>query len=246
MVTEATWLDPNDKDSLTCSTPADSHVFVTGATVVAIDRFDEVADGADGNVYVQDTKNDTSQAEYDGVTVFAPSFTPPDLRIAEGDVMDILGTYTEFLGPSSGAFGGCKSLPEIGGAMTPRFEGSDLAPRTLPLQEIIGYARARRFMGMLVRLENIQVAKEMYCSNDALATGGRCTSDIDLTGLDLTDLDAGDVPRISNELFDLKNEVPELGTATATTPVKIKAVTGVLTYFYGFKVAPRSRDDVEL
>jgi hypothetical protein len=50
-----------------------------------------------------------------------------------------------------------------------------------------------------------------------------------------------DQVKLSNELFDLKNEGPPLATGT-----EFAAVTGVLTYFYGFKIAPRSAADFEL
>ncbi|MEZ4303041.1 MAG: hypothetical protein R3B70_49410, partial [Polyangiaceae bacterium] len=55
---ESGWYDVNNKDSINCGAPADKTVDVTGVTVTAIDRFDEVADGALGNVYVQDTTDE--------------------------------------------------------------------------------------------------------------------------------------------------------------------------------------------
>ena len=53
-------------------------------------------------------------------------------------------------------------------------------------------------------------------------------------------MDVGDYPKISNELYDLLNEGPALAQG-----VKLKSVTGIVTYFYGFKIAPRSPDDFE-
>ena len=35
---------------------------------------------------------------FSGLTVFSPSFTPPDLRVFEGDVVDTFGNLIEFLG----------------------------------------------------------------------------------------------------------------------------------------------------
>lgn len=235
----AEWLDPDDKDSLTCAVPADKTVNVTGVTVMAFDRFDEVEDGALGNLYVQDTAEDPD--EYQGMTVFDPSYTPPDLRVAPGDVLDFFGVYTEFLGPSSGYFGKCKTLPELSGAGTFRFEGSSVPPKILKLEDIMGYESARRYLGMLVTVEDITIGADPVSSNDALPTGGRYTADIDRTGIDTTGLDAADFPKISNELYDLKNEGPVLAKNT-----QIKSVTGILTYFYGFKIAPRSPADFEL
>lgn len=235
----AEWLDPEDDDSLTCSVPADETVNITGITVTAVDRFDEVADGALGNLYVQDTTKEPG--EYEGMTVFDPSFTPPDLRVAGGDVLDLFGVYTEFLGPSSGFFGKCKTLPEIGGAGSFRFEGSQVPPKKVPLEEILGYERARRYLGMLITIEDVTISADPVASDDSLPTGGRYTADIDRTGIDITGLDTSDFPKISNELYDVLQEGPPLAKGT-----QFKSVTGVLTYFYGFKLAPRSPADFEL
>jgi hypothetical protein len=49
------------------------------------------------------------------------------------------------------------------------------------------------------------------------------------------------LPGISNELFDLKNQGPVMEAGTV-----LKSLTGVVTYFYGFKVAPRSAADLVL
>ncbi|MBK8256891.1 MAG: hypothetical protein IPK82_29990 [Polyangiaceae bacterium] len=236
---EAEWFDASDKDSVSCAVPADRTVNITGVTVTALDRFDEVADGALGNLYVQDTTPEPG--EYQGMTVFDPAFTPPDLRVARGDVLDMFGVMTEFLGPSSGYFGKCKTLPEVGGTGSFRFEGSKVPPKTVPLQDIFGYENARRYMGMLIRLEDVTIGNDPASSNDALPSGGRYTVELDRTGIDTTGVDVGDYPKISNELYDLKNEGPPLAKGT-----QLKSLTGVLTYFYGFKIAPRSPEDFEL
>jgi hypothetical protein len=235
----AEWLDPDDEDSLSCAVPANATVNISGVTVTAIDRFDEVSDGAFGNVYVQDTTKEPG--EYEGMTIFDPSYTPPDLRVTNGDVLDFFGVYLEFLGPTSGYFGSCKTLPEISGAGTFRFEGSVVPAKVVKLEEILGYANARRYLGMLVTLENVTISGDPFSSNESLPSGGRYTADIDRTGIDTTGLDSGDFPRISNELYDLKVLGPVLADGT-----QIKRLTGVLTYFYGFKIAPRSPADFEL
>lgn len=235
----AGWLDPTDKDSASCSFPADETVDITGVTVTAVDRFDEVADGALGNLYVQDTTSEPG--EYEGMTVFDPAFTPPDLRVAPGDVLDFFGVYTEFPGPSVGYFGKCKSLPEVSGAGTFRFEGSVVPPKKVKLADILDYEGARPYLGMLVTLENVAAGADPASSDESLPTGGRYTIDLDRTGLDTTGLDPGDFPKISNELYDILQEGPPLAKGT-----QIKRLTGVLTYFYGFKVAPRSSADIEL
>jgi hypothetical protein len=228
LVGEATWLDPEDADSARCSPPPSRSVYVTGLTLVAIDRFDETGEGAQGNFYAQDTA--VEPVAYTGMTVFQPSFSPPDLRLAPGDVVDLSGALIEFLGPSVGKFGFCRTLPEINGTMSFRFEGGSVEPTPVPLEELRSYQAARKYIGMLVRVEGVSIAGEPSSSS------GRYTASINVgAGVPFSD-----VPKISNELYDLEAEGPALTAGTS-----FRAVTGVLTYFYGFKVVPRSPADFE-
>src|SRR5262245_21336142 len=119
----APWVNSNDQFSMNCPQIAARKVCISGVTVVAIDNFDETGKGAVGNYWVEDTK---APGDYSGYTVFAPSFSPPDLRLAEGDVVDILGSATEFPGPSSaGLFPYCRTLPELSGTLSYRFDGNN-------------------------------------------------------------------------------------------------------------------------
>ncbi|EYF07800.1 hypothetical protein [Chondromyces apiculatus] len=232
-----TWLDPDDEASGGCSYPADRSVRVTGITVVAIDRYDETSQGATGNYYVQDTLAQSAYVPEEGVptpafgmTIFNPSFSPPDLRLAPGDVTDVSGVIMEFAGPVVGRFPFCRTLPEIGGTMSFRFEGGEVQPTTLPLSALLGYDNARPYIGMLVRVENVQIAGAPSDSS------GRYTARINMGA----GVESSDIVRISNELYDLKSLGPVLEGST------FKAVSGVLTYFYGFRIAPRSPADFEL
>ena len=50
-----------------------------------------------------------------------------------------------------------------------------------------------------------------------------------------------DVPQVTNELFDMQTQGPPMpGGAT------FKSITGVVTYFASFHIAPRSAADFEL
>jgi hypothetical protein len=228
LVGPATWLDPDNADSLSCASPADRAVHASGLAIVAIDRFDETGDGALGNYYVEDAYDDPPP--YSGITVFEPSFSPPDLRLAQNDVVDADGVLTEFLGPTSGRFGKCKTLPEIGGTLSLRFDGTPTTPKVIPVADLKSYETARPWLGMLVTLEDVVLA------NDPTSSGGRYAADINVGG----GIEQSDVPRISNELYDLEGEGPPLAEGT-----QFSRVTGIITYFYGFKLAPRSPADFE-
>ncbi|WP_437650650.1 hypothetical protein [Sorangium sp. So ce362] len=232
LVGKAAWLDadPRTQDSEGCEgVPADRRVSVTAATLIAIDRFDETGEGAHGNYYVQDRADEP--VAYSGMTVFQPAFSPPDLRLFPGDVVDLLGVLTEFRGPSSGRFPGCRTLPEIGGTMSFRFEDGPAKPIRVPLDALTSYATARSYLGMLVQIEGVQTV------GDPTRRDGRYTARINVGAGVLGD----DIPSLSNELYDLEAEGPPLGGGAS-----FGSVTGVLTYFHGFKIAPRCPADFQL
>ncbi|MBK9263533.1 MAG: hypothetical protein IPM54_27465 [Polyangiaceae bacterium] len=230
VVGPSTWIKPNDDDSKSCAYPLDKPVSLAGLRIVAIDRYDETGDGATGNYYAQDAC--AAAGPYHGMTIYAPSFSPPDMRLFPGDVVDLLGNLMEFRGPTTGPFPYCRTLPEIGGTLTFRFElGPDLTAHTIPVSDLKTYESARQWLGMLVRVENVKIAGNPYDSS------GRYSAPIDVGG----GIPQSDVPSISNELFNLKELGPPLAQG-----VEFKSVTGIVTYFYGFKIAPRSADDFEI
>jgi hypothetical protein len=243
IVGPATWVDPADTDSANCKHPADQGVYVTGATIVAIDKFDETGDGAFGNYYVEDAAHAYGAADepddepvFPGVTVFEPSFSPPDLRLAQGDVVDIIGVFMEFLGPAAGKFGQCRTLPEIGGTLIFRFDGSrEIVPKTVEVSALKSYETARPLLGRLVRIVGIGGGDVALASAGA-NSGGRYTAQLAVGG----GIEQADVPRVANELYDIEKEGPPLAENGT-----FKSITGVVTYFYGFKIVPRSPADFE-
>ena len=89
VVGPATWLKASDSMSKTCAYPLDTSVSLAGLRIVAIDSFDETGNGSTGNYYAQDAC--ATPAPYQGMTIYAPSFSPPDLRLFPGDVVDLFG-----------------------------------------------------------------------------------------------------------------------------------------------------------
>lgn len=249
VVGDATWLNDADLMSQTCKLPATQNVNFTGQVIVAVDRYDETGNGQTGNIYIEDVPEpDAAPVPYSGMTVFGAGFSPPDLRVFEGDVVDTFGTYDEFIGPSVGYFGLCKTLPESSGTMTFRYENGYRPAATLvkavtdPMRwaPVKGYKAARQWLGMLVRFESVSLPNAGKCDSKCPRMNCdqcRYTFDIDVGG----GVSGADSLTLSNELFDLKNEVPTLAAGTT-----VKSITGVLTYFYGFHIAPRSAADIEL
>lgn len=240
VVGEATWENPNDPNSTNCQgIPPDRTVDVNGVTVTAIDRYDETGEvGSMGNVYVQDAlaAYGDPPVPYSGITVYDPSFSPPDMRVVPGDVVDVFGILMEFAGPTTSPFSYCRTLPEIGGTMGFRFEEAPTIPVLVQPADLASYPGMRRWLGMLVRLENVVLAEDPYAP-----PSGRYSIRIDVGG----GVQQQDVPAITNELFDLRTYFEGSGITVGPGTV-LSSVTGVITYFYGTHISPRSALDIEL
>lgn len=229
LIAAPSWVKLDDPDSTACSTPPDRPAHVTGVTVTMIDTFDETGKGARGDIYIQD--HEPAPRPYSGTKVFNPAFSPPDLRVAAGDVVDVFGVFQEFPGTSTGYFPYCRTLPELGGTVSFRFDNGMAEPKDLTPADLKSYEAARPWLGMLVRLEGVRIFATPNSSN------GRYTASIDVgTKLGPTD----GVPELSNELYDVETEGPPL-----TQGKVFRSVTGLVTYYYGVRLAPRSPADFE-
>ncbi len=227
----AVWLDPANEDSVNCAIPADFPINLSGTTITALDTYDETGTGASsGNLYMQDAVA-PSPPEYSGITVFRPATSPPDLRLVAGDVVVMFGFFTEFPGPQASPFDFCRSLPEVSGALTFRFEAAPIQPQLIDIDDMRTYQGMRKWLGMLVTVKDVTMLQDPFESN------GRYTIRIDAGGTPQGE----EIPAISNELFDLKNEGPE-----QTQGQTVKSVTGIVTFFYSARIAPRSAADIVL
>lgn len=217
-------------------------VFVSGVTIVAVDAYDETGDGSSaGNIYAQDLATSGAPPPYGGITLFDPSFSPPSLRVAPGDVVDVRGAYQEFAGPPSAPFPAGQTLPEIvGGSISLRFEYLPPEPIVIPLSELTSYDTGRKWIGMLVKVENVTAAQDLYCgaappSGDACDVPGRRHS----LRLAVSGVGEQQLPTMTNALFDLRNSGAPLGQGTTYA-----SIVGVVQYFFNFQIAPRSSADI--
>jgi hypothetical protein len=208
-------------------------VHVTGVSVLAVDEFDETNDGSSaGNLYVQDLPVNGTPPPYGGITLFDPSFSPPTLRVGAGDVVDVRGQYDEFEGPNSSPFTQGQTLPEIvGGAVSLRFENKPPEPFVISLDDLASYDTGRRWIGMLVRVENVTAAEAGYKSSS-----GRYSVRLAANGVS----DPKQLPTITNALFDL-----ETSGVPVTANTSYKSIVGVVQYFYNFSISPRSAADIQ-
>ena len=224
----ASWVQPNNFNSLACPYPAAFNVYTTGVTVTAVDTWDETGNGAIGTVYVQDTVPNIPV--YAGMSLFSPSFTPPDLRVLPGDVLDVTGSYEEFIGPSSGFFPQCQTLPQISGSAVFRFDGTVPTPVVVTPEDLSTFDGARKYLSMLVTVRDPN--GPITIAANGVEKSGRYAAAVTVP--------SGSGWAISDELFDVYRQEP------LSQGQQFESVTGIVTYFYSYQLAPRSLTDFVL
>jgi hypothetical protein len=218
------------------NTDGGSEVTVTGASVLWIDTYDETMDGKSrGTVYVQDVG---SQAQYSGCSLYSPTYFPSSLSPAPGDVLDLTGEYEELGSIGTAVFTPGDPLPQIAKPQaTFRFEYKPPQPVVIDGQDLETYATGRKWLNMLVTVKNVTLAQgfEKY--------KGRTTAP-------LTADTGKDGAQISDELTEIDVEkFPPCMTASnqgeyCGQGIHFASVTGVVTYFFNFHVAPRTLADL--
>ncbi len=201
---------------------ANRDVYVTGVVVGAVDQFDETQDGKSrGTIYVQDLE---SKNPYSGVSLFSPTFIPNNLRIAAGDVLDLQGSFVETKTIGATVDFGDESLPQMSQPIgTFRFDGRSPDPVIIKPEDLVDYASGRRWLGMLVKMENVTLTAK------GISNKGRVTATISGEGRD--------APTVTNELFDLPLD-------SLTQGKQYKSITGIVTYFFNLHISPRGPEDL--
>lgn len=202
---------------------AGQNVRVTSVVVTAIDNFDETADGKSrGTIYLQDVD---VAGPYAGISLFSPSFIPANLRLAPGDVVDLDGQYVEQQSIGATVNFAPAFLPQmVKPATTFRYETKEPEPVVIQEADLESFDTGRKWIGVLVTLQNVLVENAPVADK----SGKRITAAITSNA---------NSPDISNELFPLA-----LGAFPDNTT--FKSVTGVVTFFFNLKIAPRSAADL--
>lgn len=208
---------------------------VSGAVVTAVDTYDETHDGKGmGTLYIQDI----GPAEpYSGMSLFATTFSPGNLRVSVGDVLDLRGQYQEAgdRGPTAMFPPGSVQAQIAFGTASFRYETKAPEPVDIDLADLNDFTKGRRWIGMLVRVKDVTVARDTYT-----ASSGRAS--IDLTPLPLASGCNAPFPKsvqLVNDLVDLE----PLGLKEGS---KVKSIVGVVGFFCSIHLAPRSQADIQL
>jgi hypothetical protein len=222
----ATWVKLSDINSVDCYDPPDITVLTAGVTISAVDQWDETGNGAIGTVYVQDPVSPTPL--YAGMALYEPTYSPPAYKPEPGNVVQVAGVYEEYIGPSDlalGRFGQCETLPQLEGTATELFEGQVPEPVVITPADLNSYANARQYLSMLVTVTNVcmEAAGE--------ESDGRYSAPVSVSGTAWS---------IDDELWDVYHLMP-LAQGQCFT-----SVTGIVTFFEGFSLAPRSAADFKM
>lgn len=213
-------------------------------SVTAVDDFQESATGSIGDIWVQERVMDPSfqgcvphpqGGRVCGIQLFAPTFIPAGARPLEGDIVNVSGgRYEEFDCTPCCApprppcrFTNGRTLPELSMTSVERV-GSARAPDPVDatLDQIL--ANGDAYMGVLVRI------------TDEVEIGATDTrGEIDVAGFEAQQL------KISNQLTAL---VDPRSPADAPQPLaagtRLRGLTGIVSFFFGPKIIPRSRADL--
>lgn len=202
---------------------------ITGLRVSVVDTFDETGTGSSsGTVYLQEFSD--KPGPYQGILAFKPTFSPPTFRTSVGDVVDASRQYSDFEPAVLVASNPNQTIPELAANLSLRFDAPyiPIVPVEIPLSDLTSYETGRQWMSMLVTLKNVPVYKALSTSS------GRSTIPLDIGKM----VNSITLPTITNELFDLAGEQLPLDTGSVVT------VTGIVTWFGNFHVAPRSKADI--
>ncbi|MBI5533743.1 MAG: hypothetical protein HY898_13570 [Deltaproteobacteria bacterium] len=213
--------------------PAETdYITVTNVIITSVDEFDETNTGAVGNLYVQDVGTDVQP--YSGITVYNPSFIPPDLKIFVGDVVDIRSPYMEFAGPSTSPFQGGATLPELSGANVKfRFESPAAPiPKLITPDDLYDYASGRKWLGVYVEMRDVTLYSDLEDDGK-----GRFSARLALA--DMAGKQLAMYPKVANSLCNFNDYAATMKKGTKWN------IKGIVQYFFNFSITPRSKDEIQ-
>lgn len=199
-----------------------------GVVVIAVDNYDDTGAGAVGDIYVQDpVQTGPKGTPWSGLRLYRPTKNPPDLELAPGQGVNLVGNFVAFAGPPGATpFGDGVYVPQASqAALTLTYEGRPPEPVDLTIADLKDPVVGMQYASRLVRFKDVDLKRDF--------AGSRPEAAIYDTSGDLV---------LSAKLYPLHLDK----TVNAKTGTKLKSVVGVLDYFYNFKLCPRSRADVTL
>jgi hypothetical protein len=215
-------------------------VSISGATFLLVDTYDETHDGkSKGTVYLEDVPTPQQDAAapvplpYSATSLYSPTYLPANLEPAPGDILSLVGTFTINTSIGSAVFSSGEALVQIDKPVVqPSFEYQVPAPLVIQASDLAvgNYAKGLQWESMLVTIENVTFPDNLATSS------GRET-------IHITSDTSQDAPTLSNELFDVGTWNSANGSPLAQGK-SLKSLTGIVTWFFNFHIAPRSEADI--
>jgi hypothetical protein len=225
--------------------PNQLNVAVTGATFIIKDEYAETGLASSvGTIYVQDFHPPDGDAgatpPYSGMDLYKTTFEPASLGLAPGDVVDFIGEYQQYNGPTSFSFNGQYQPEMYEPIVTFRFDYSPPLPTPIPYTDLASWATGYKWMSMLV---TVGIGVTSDGGAPGITGGGTLFDGTGRCKIFLTGNTGQNGVAIDNELYNLNCGDPKYATAGG---VHFKSVTGVVTYFGSFTLSPRSDADIVL
>jgi hypothetical protein len=207
---------------------ADTNVRVKDLLVTAVDRFDEDGSGKTGTIFVQEIGG----GPFSGIQLYRPTIQPAGEYLLPGDVVEVEGLYVEFeygqINPD-GADPRGRTISQITDGVA-RKTGEWISPEPTVVEDsndVQVDPAAEQWEGVFVEIRDVEAQSEPD-SRGAFFVQGSAPCE--------TTRDARDRVVV---VVDLR---ARLGVATG---VHLSRVAGIMTYFYTYKLLPRSPLDVE-
>lgn len=234
--------DARVKDVLDPKSPTSAkdqdEVKVSGVVVTAIDTYDETDNGKSrGTIYVQDMGSNDA---FSGISLFAPTFVPGNLRVGVGDVLDLHGTFQRNQAIGTASFAPGATLDQISQpTATFRYEFRAPEPKEIDIHDLETYEKGRQWANMVVRVKNVTISDVVGAKN---VKSGR------LQNVNLTPPPPG-AQNGCNAPFPktptLVNALSNIDTLEIPANTTLKSVTGLVVFFCNFQLAPRTLADIE-
>jgi hypothetical protein len=156
---------------------------------------------------------------WSGIQLFNPVVIPSRARLVPGDIVEATGTLDEFvlLNADGTPMDRDGTLTELGSASVQK-TGETFAPEPtiVPESDLANLASAEQWEDCLVRIEYVRLTGGYDSYGEAATEGGNS---------------------IANDLYEIPGAAPGM---------TIRSLTGIVTYFFGFKIMPRGPEDVVL
>lgn len=205
----------------------DTNVRALDLMVTGVDRFDEDGAGRTGTIFVQEIAG----GPYSGIQMYRPTIQPAGEYLLPGDVVEVEGKYVEFeygqISPDDADPRG-RTISQITDGVV-RKTGEWISPEPTVVDDsndVQVDPAAEQWEGVLVEIGGVEALTVPDSRGAFFVQGdGPCE----------TTRDAETCAQVDDDNY----AIPDVAVGT-----RLSRVAGIMTYFYTYKLLPRSALDV--